>query len=69
MPAQPRKRTTPKATGGPVKVGQAVIVGEHGPEPVAPAQPAACPLCFPSGLPDGAHSVGCEHGVWTAPEA
>jgi hypothetical protein len=32
------------------------------PEPDAPT--AACPLCFPAGMPDGSFSVGCEHGTW-----
>ena len=28
-------------------------------------QPPLCKDCFPDGPPEGATSVGCEHGTWT----
>jgi hypothetical protein len=33
--------------------------------PPAPAQAGLCPVCFPAGAPEGAETVGCEHGSWT----
>jgi hypothetical protein len=33
--------------------------------PPAPAQAGLCPICFPAGAPEGAETVGCEHGSWT----
>lgn len=38
------------------------------PQPAERPQVEVCRECFPLGLPDGAASGGCEHGVFYAAE-